>query len=825
MQRMPAAAALPPARGHGVGVRLRRAALVLGMALAAGGAHASAITPAQPLALFADESAAVSDDARAFFFNPAAIGERYPGELLVAYARHNEHKEWNTGVGTWRRMAFGFTRQRDTSQAYGFGFSTGGERLRLGWVGMELVAGQPRRERDLDDLAGLLYRPTPWGSAGVTVAHIFQPEFRGIRLPRLYTVSLGLRPLAFSRPLAGTAGPRFTLSGDVTMVEDGQWRQARTRFGAAIEIVRGVELRAAAEDHRGLKLGITLRGPHGSASMAQARIHDQRAYESYALSTHAGEDRALVVPRAAQRVALVRAAGTLADESLAGGLLGGGGEQRSRPLHEQLERALHDPETRGVFLELGGVGGAAQLEELRPRLTALKQAGKPVVAYLQYGGGRGDLYLASAATRVYASPAAEFLGLGVRAERRSYKSALARYGVKMERASVGIYKSAYRNYSVDSTPPQDSLVIQHLIDQRQELFVHTVTSGRGIERERLLPVLDGRDYDARVLAKLGVIDSVGWREQALAELGRLTGLGRKPHAVDLRTDPEARIRWTDPTRIAVIYAGGAIVDGGSGGDLLDGSVMGDKTITAQLEKAFHAPSVKAVVLRIESPGGSATASYLMDHAVERLRAETGKPLVVSMGSVAASGGYFMAAHADRIFADRATVTGSIGVLFVKPSLEGFYARHDVHQDDYDRGPYMRGLSIARDWRPQDQAAADSSVRRLYRIFMDRVVDGRRLEPFVVSARAQGLPYLGDEASEYKLVDAIGGLEAAITEARRLGGIPANEKISYLEFGHPRGSLLERAVTGLMRDYLDERMRMPDFDRTQARADEWLEGLE
>src|SRR5262249_20982923 len=358
-------------------------------------------------------------------------------------------------------------------------------------------------------------------------------------------------------------------------------------------------------------------------------------------------------------------------------LVGGGGARPSRPLHEQLERALHDPLTRGVFLELNGIGGAAQLEELRPRLTALKQAGKPVVAYMQYGGGRGDLYLARAASRIYASPASEFLGLGIPAQRRSYPSPLARYGVKFERASVGIYKSAYRNYSVDSTPPQDTVVIQHLIDQRQELFVHAVTSGRGIGRERLLPTLDGRDYDAKVLARLGVIDSVGWREQALAELGRLTGLGKKPRTVDLRHDPEARIRWTDPTRIAVIYAGGAIVDGRSGGDALDGGGMGDQTITAQLERAFHAPSVKAIVLRVESPGGSATASYLMDHAVERLRAETKKPLVVSMGSVAASGGYFMSAHADRIFADRATVTGATGPLFLKPPLRGASAKHAV----------------------------------------------------------------------------------------------------------------------------------------------------
>jgi protease-4 len=811
-------------------VNLRRGAAAaaftaLAVLASAGRTHAAAPTPAQPLVLYGDESVASTDDARAYLVNPAAIGQRYPSELLLAWARRDEKHEWNTGVGTWRRLAFGFTRQRDTSQTYGIGFSAGSPVVRFGWSGYLLVAGQPQRERDLDDRLGLLVRPAPWGSAGFTVAHLFEPEFRGRRLSREYTVGVGLRPLAWWREQAGGVGTRFTLTGDVTMVDDGDWAQSRVRVCASLEAIRGIELRATAGDHRSLALGVTLRGVRGSATAAQAREDGDRAYESYALSTHAGEDRALVVPRARQRVALVRMGGVLADEALGGGVLGGGGARPSAPVQQQLERALRDPLTRGVFLELNGVAGMAQLEELRPRLVHLKNAGKPVVAWMQYGGGRGDLYLASAAAKAYASPAAEFRGLGLRAERRYYKHALANLGIKVDRVSVGEYKSAYRNLSVDSTPPADTAVIQRLLTQRQELFVHTVTSGRGLAPERLLPVLDGRDYDGRSLARLGVIDSVGWREDALAELGRLTGLGREPRTVDLLRAPEARVRWNEPARIAVVYAGGAIVDGKSGNDALDGGVMGDQTITAQLERAFHTRGVKAIVLRVESPGGSAGASYLMDHAVERLRRETGKPVVVSMGSVAASGGYFMSAHANKIYADRNTVTGSIGVLFLKPSFEGMYARLGVRQDDFDRGDYMRALSPARDWRPRDQAAADSSIKRLYRTFVDRVSSGRNLERLEVQSRAQGIPWLGDDAADYRLIDGIGGLDAAISEARRLGGVPANEKISLLEFHHPRGSLLERVIGSWVRDYAAEQLRVHDVTIAQARAEDWVDDLE
>ena len=816
-------------RGPNAGPRTRIACAAVAAAFLLGPgaepARAAALTPPLPLALQGNENVVATDDARAFLFNPAAIGQRYPSEFMVAWARHDAHREWNTGVATWRRLAFGFTRQRDTSQAYAIGFSTGGEQLRFGWTSSWLVAGQPRRERDLDDRAGFLLRPAPWISAGATVAHVFQPEFRGLRLARDYTLGLGLRPLAWSRERAHDAGTRCTFTGEVTMVEDGSWRQARVRVGASIEPVRGLELNAMAEDHRSFKFGVTLRGVRGSVSAAQARLAGERAYESYAVSSHGGEDRVGAPPRSLQRVALVRASGVLADESLGGGLLGGGGSRPSRPLHEQLERALGDPLTRGVFLELDRVAGMAQLEELRPKLMALKAAGKPVVAFMQYGGGRGDLYLASVASKAYASPAAEFVGLGLRTERRYYKLALARFGIKVDRASIGDFKSAYRNLSVDSTPAPDTVVIQHMLSQRQELFVEAVTHARGIAPERLLPVLDGRDYDARALSKLGVIDSVGWREDALAELGRLTGLGRKPRLVDLRKAPEARTRWNTPRRIAVVYAGGAIVDGRSGNDLLDGGVMGDQTIAAQLERAFKTPGVKAVVLRVDSPGGSSSASFLMDRAVERMKQEHRKPIVVSMASVAASGGYFLSAHADRIYADKHTVTGSIGVLFVKPSFEGVYQKLGVRQQDYDRGDYMRGLSLARDWRPKDQAAADSTIKRLYRVFMDRVKDGRRMEGYEVASFAQGRPWMGEDAVQAKLVDGIGGFDAAVGEARRLAGIPAGEKIAYVEFHHPRGGFLERVLGSWLRSYASEQLALRDLTRAQARAEDWLEELE
>jgi protease-4 len=808
-------------------MRRHALAMLVALALAAPSAHAD---PTQPFVLYGDESAASTDDARALFVNPAAIGWRYPSELLLAYADRQQGAGRTTGAAAWRRLEFGFTHQSGVDETYGLGFSLGDERSSLGWVTNRRDDLAGSRERDYDSSLGWLSRPSAWLSTGATVAHLFQPDIRGVRLRRDYTLAAGIRPPALKPAMAYENGFRWTLTADASLEEGASLGETRLKFGTTIEPWNGFVIGLSFDSQRAYQMGFTFRGVNASAHVTGqvADVHHtpdpEKNYGIYAFSAHDGEDRPIVVPEKAKRVAVVKLQSTLADEALPGGVMGGGGGTPSATYHRQLERALEDPLTRGVFLELGGAAGMAQLEELRPRISKLEQAGKPVVAYLPYGGGRGDLYLASAAARVYASPAAEFMGLGLRTERRYYRKALERFGIRFDRSSVGEYKSAYRNYSVDSTPPPDTTVIQRLLTQRQELFVSALSTGRAVAPEKFAHILDGRPYPPIALVRAGLVDSVLWREEALADLGRLTDLGKKPRVVDLTQVATARTAWCVPTRVAVVYASGPIENGRSSRDLLDGAVMGDATVIAQLERACRAPGVRAVVLRIESPGGSAAASYTMDHAVERLRQETGKPIVVSMGSVAASGGYFMALHADKIFADKHTVTGSIGVVYVKPSLEGAYAKLGVREDDFERGEYMRGLSMARDWRPRDQASADSAIRRTYRTFVDRVRDGRKLETFEANGYAQGRAWMGEDAAERKLIDGIGGLEAAIGEARRLGGVPDGEKISLLEFRRPAGSWLERLTGGFVQRQLDDLLRLPDYDEAQARAEDWVEEL-
>jgi protease-4 len=796
--------------------RITRATIVALAALVLAGPRAAAAYPR----VHGNESVAASDDATGFLVNPAAGGARYPGELLVARAdREPDGSAW---LGALSHDGLGLAARGEAGRARAWTLGLRGSGAsRLG-LAIHWLRGPDARATDYT--LGLLARPAPWLSWGAVADHLTRPRVAGLTLDRTWTLGIGVRPLALAPAAAHRTGPAFTLTADLVMDEHARRTAARARFGAELEPLPGLVLRGST-DRDGFRLGVGIRGVRSAYHGSRAFDREQRPLATtHAISFHHGEDRTVLASRADRRVAVLRLSGQLGDDALAGFTLLEGGE-RARPvgpIHRALERAREDPLTRGVLLELGGVGNMAQLEELRPRVQALRRAGKPVVAYLEQGGGRGDLYLASACDRVVAAEEAIFQGLGLRVERRYYRGLLADWGLTIDRASHGRYKSAYRSWSADSTPPADREAIEHALDRVQELFVSAVTANRRMDRARLLTLLDGRNWPTEELRKAGLVDSIGYREDALRILGGLSGLGKRPRQAQLSRTPEAARAWRVPARVAVVYASGAIESGESGGDLLLGPYMGARTVVRQLEAAFRHPGVRAVVLRVESPGGSGPASHQIDHAVQRLRRETGKPLIVSMGGVAASGGYYIAAHADRIYADRFTRTGSIGVLFLKPSLERWYREHGVRQDEFERGRYMRGTSLGRDWDPEIQAHADSSIQWHYRRFVARVAEGRGLAFAAADSVAQGRVWLGEDARARGLVDEIGGLDAAIAEARRRAGVPPGERIEPLEFRRPRPPLLGRLLGPMVGELWARTFHLPDPGAAYYLTDDELE---
>ena len=801
-------------------MRSRPSLPALGMLAIAWAAPASAGVAGFPPAPFGHESVSAVEGAEAVAFNPAALGTRYPSELLVSWTDAESGPTSFRALASFDRLGVGLSGIENGPRVLTLAGATGESKVRLGWS-VDWWSRARDGRRVTDATLGLLARPAPWVSFGATAAHLGEPRFDSARLDRTYTVGLGWRPLAMPPVLAHTLGPRLTLTADLIALEGATFDESSTRLGAELEPLPGLALRGAYQDDGSFQLGVALLGARAGYHAGAAWSDDRRRRSlTHSISTHRAEDRTVLAGAPERRIAEVRVGGQLGDDALAGlSLFGGPATTPAGALHRQLERALEDPLTRGVLLDLRGVSNMAQIEELRPRIARLRAGGKPVVAFLEYGGGRGDLYLAGACNRVVATEEAAFAALGLRVERRYYRRWLAELGVRVDRASVGAYKSAYRNFSVDSTPPADREAIERNLDVQQRLFVEALARDRGIGRARLETLLDGRQWTTADLQSAGVVDSAGFREDARRILGRLCGLGDKPRRVDLARVETAERAWFVPHPIAVVYASGGIEIGKSGGDLLNGPFVGSETLIPQLERAFRDRDVRAVVLRIESPGGSSLATSLIHHATERLKRETGKPLIVSMGGVAASGGYHLALPGDRLFADRFTRTGSIGVLFVKPSLEGWYRQHGVRQDEFERGDAMGGWSLGRDWNARAQAAADSAIRVTYAMFKTRVGRARGLDAAQVEQVAQGRVWMAEDALERRLLDAIGGLDDAMTEARRRAGVPAGQRITPLEFRRPRPGVIERLIGTALGETLTRAVRLPEPGSLEFRVDD------
>ena len=782
---------------------------------AASSAFASA--PDLPPVIYGNESVAASDGASGFFVNPAAGGWRYPGELMLSWSELEPSATVLRGVLAAGGFALAGTNVEDGPHAVSLGLA-GGEGSRFG-VRLDWLRSAGNGAKATDLAIGVLERPASWLSLGAVAEHVMQPEFMGRALRRNYTVGVGLRPLALAPRAAYDLGPRWTITVDVAMREGAPNRSARVRVGGELEVLPGIAARGAVENG-GFHAGLALLGPRAGYHGHSAHDRDgERLATTHSLSFHERAADRTVLDLEPGGVAVVKAGGALADEALPGaGLLESGGGTPVRGIHRQLERALADPKIRGVLIEARGLGGMAHVEELRPRIRALRDAGKPVVAYLEYGAGRAGLYLASACDHVVTTPGAGYRGLGLRIEQRFYRRLLEKWGIRLERSSYGEYKSAYRNFSVDSSTAADREVFERVLDVNQALFVDAVTADRGMPRERLMPILDGRDWPPAALQRAGLVDSIGHREDALRILGRLTGLGDEPRERDLAGAHAPRRAWHVPAKVAVVYASGGMELGESGNDLFLGPYMGARTVTRRIEAAFRNPEVRAVVLRIESPGGATLASRLIHHAVERMRRETEKPLIVSMGTAAASGGYHVATPADWIFANRFTYTGSIGVYYVKPSIEGLYENWDVRQEDHQRGPYMGGLSIARDWDAELQAIADSATYREYESFVEDVARGRGLTWAAVDSVARGRTWMGEDARDRGLVDAIGTLEDAIAEARRRANVPEGEKIRIAEYRRPRGNFFERLLHEAAGDFVRSRLHVPSPGASYHRAD-------
>ncbi|MED5374472.1 MAG: signal peptide peptidase SppA [Myxococcota bacterium] len=469
-------------------------------------------------------------------------------------------------------------------------------------------------------------------------------------------------------------------------------------------------------------------------------------------------------------------------------------------LLERLEYAADSKSVKGMVLDLSSPRFSwAQLDEIKAAVEAMQAKGKPVVAFLGGQPGSKAYYLASVCDKVYLHPAGGLDLIGMSMEMQYFAGALDLVGVDAQYVKREKYKSAPEQWT--NTEPSDGSREQTeaLLDDLFNNLVAGIGEGRDLEEQEVLDLIDGGPYTAQEALDLGLVDALIYPDQLDDTLEDVF-----PRGYDL--DDEYRMfpdsdGWRMPKQVAIVYVTGPITGGeSSSGGLLGGANTGSDTVVRYLRQAAKDNSVKAVVLRVDSPGGSAYASDEIWRAIELLK-DKGKPVIVSMGGVAASGGYYVAAGADAIFAEPTTITGSIGVYSGKYSFGDLYEKLGVSYTLYLRGRKSGMYSMSKPLDEVELAAMDRMVGDTYLQFKTRVSQGRDLTMDEVEEVARGRVWSGTRAKEAGLVDEIGGLMDAVDRAKAEAGLDPDADVQLVTYRGQEdtwGDVPQTAANMLMR---------------------------
>jgi len=466
------------------------------------------------------------------------------------------------------------------------------------------------------------------------------------------------------------------------------------------------------------------------------------------------------------------------------------GTVQLRSLTHALRAAAKDDRIAGVFitgdLSPAAFGsGYAALKEVRDALAAVKTAGKPVTAYITHATTK-TYYLASVASELAMDPYGMILMPGLASQPMFFAGAFEKYGINVQVTRVGKYKSAVEPFTRTAMSPENREEVQKLLGDIWSEILTDIAPSRNVTPEKLQATVDAEGLIRAETAKAsGFIDRIAYRDEIYDALKEKTGrTGAKEAFKQITVTEYAKMvkdiadapkrdggapRGGRGGRIAVVYAEGEIVDGEG-----EPTEIGSTKFSRELRKIRHDENVKAVVLRVNSPGGSASASEVIQREIRLIKAV--KPLVVSMGSYAASGGYWISADSDRIFAEPTTITGSIGVFGLQFDVQKLANNFGVTFDTVKTGKFADALTISRPKTPEEIAVLQRMVDWIYGEFVTKVAEGRKLTRAQVEEIAQGRVWSGTEALRIGLVDELGGLDAAIAFAAEKAELSDNYRL-------------------------------------------------
>jgi protease-4 len=467
----------------------------------------------------------------------------------------------------------------------------------------------------------------------------------------------------------------------------------------------------------------------------------------------------------------------------------GGDDNSFARLTEQIKKAKVDKRISALLLDIDFTGiGWAKADELRDAIADFRATGKPVYAYIELGMNK-EYYIATACDKIFVPPTGELLIMGFAAEVMFYKGSLDKLGIETEVVAIGKYKNAPDQYTRKEMSDPHKEVLNSLLDGLFNRYVQGVATARKKTPEEVRALIDDAPFKAKKAQEQGLIDGVSYRDQVYDELKKRLGYkdGEKIRITSENAykdvTPES-LGLNEGERIAVIYASGPINSGQSNQSPYGDQTIGSDTVVKAINDAAEDEKIKAIVLRVDSPGGSAFASDLIWHAAENAKKK--KPVVISMSDVAASGGYYIACNANKIVAQPSTITGSIGVFAGKPVVKGLYNWLGITNQYVLRGKNAGMFRETEKFTPEERKKFEEMINSIYwDDFVPKVATGRNKAVKDVDAIAQGRVWLGEQGKANGLVDEYGGLDKAVDIAKGLANIPADKGVKRVIFPAPR----------------------------------------
>jgi protease-4 len=461
-----------------------------------------------------------------------------------------------------------------------------------------------------------------------------------------------------------------------------------------------------------------------------------------------------------------------------------------RSIVENLRKAALDNRVRGVLLKPTGFESPfwGKVQEIRDAVLEFRKSGKPVYAYVDYGGDR-EYYLATAADKIFLMPSAALDLTGVATYELFLRGTLDKIGAYPDLHHIGQYKTAVNTFTEKGYTAAHKEMDESLNRDLYEQIVRGIADGRKKNEAEVRTAIDDGPFLPENALKAGLVDDLAYEDQVDEKL-RAGSTRDRIEGDDYARVSASSIGLNRGPRIAVIYATGAIVGGKSGYDPLNGAVAGSDTLIEYIRQARRDGSVRAIVLRIDSPGGSASASDAIWRELMLARNEkSDRPLVASMSDLAASGGYYIAMPAHVIVAQPSTLTGSIGIFGGKVVTGGVYNKLGMNIESTSIGKRAEINSPARPYNQDELKKLQEQLQSFYDDFVEKVATSRHTTPEQIDALAQGRVWTGRQAKQNKLVDELGGLDRAIALAKQRAKIPAGSGVEIVVYP-PRKSFYE-----------------------------------